>query len=89
MWEFHERLAQKAGIAPEMAARYARHLGNVLGNAVPGLPPTYLRRMRRSICLRIARCTRGFLSSFKMNRRVRGFLRSFKARVFLFKGIAS
>jgi hypothetical protein len=37
--EFHERLAQKVGIAPEMAARYARHPGDVVGDAMPGPPP--------------------------------------------------
>ncbi len=50
VWEFHQRLAQRAGIAPEHAARYARHLGSVLGDAVPEdeleaareeLPPEY------------------------------------------------
>ncbi len=50
VWEFHERFAQKAGIAPEMATRYARHVGDVLGDAVPEeeleamreeLPPEY------------------------------------------------
>ena len=50
VWEFHERFAQKGGIAPEMAARYARHVGDVLGDAVPeeelealreDLPPDY------------------------------------------------
>ncbi len=35
VWEFYERLSQKAGLAPEHAARYARHVGNVLGGAVP------------------------------------------------------
>ena len=35
VWEFHERLARKAGIAPTHAARYARHVGSVLGEAVP------------------------------------------------------
>ncbi len=35
MCEFHERFAQKAGIAPEMATRYARHVGDVLGDAIP------------------------------------------------------
>jgi len=48
VWEVDERLAQKAGIAPEMAARYTRHVGDVLGDAMPeeeleasrhGLPP--------------------------------------------------
>ena len=77
VWEFHERLAQKAGITPEMAARYDRHLGDVPDDAVPALPPTYLRRIRRSTCLRIARWTRGFLSSFKISRRVRGSRRGF------------
>ncbi|HZC20002.1 MAG TPA: hypothetical protein VE225_09850 [Rubrobacteraceae bacterium] len=50
MWGFHEWLAQKAGIAPEHATRYARHVGNVLGAVVPeddldvdceDLPPQY------------------------------------------------
>ena len=36
MWEFHERLARKAGIAPtHAAARYARQVGSVLADAVP------------------------------------------------------
>lgn len=35
VWEFHERFAQKTSIAPEMATRYARHVGDVLGDAVP------------------------------------------------------
>ena len=35
VWEFYERFAQEAGIAPEMATRYARHVGDVLGDAVP------------------------------------------------------
>jgi uncharacterized protein (DUF2267 family) len=50
VWEFYERLAQKAGIAPTHATRYARYVGNVLGDAVPEseldaareeLPPEY------------------------------------------------
>lgn len=50
VWGFHERLAQKAGIAPEHATRYARHVGGVLGAVVPedelniareDLPPEY------------------------------------------------
>jgi uncharacterized protein (DUF2267 family) len=50
VWEFYERFAQRAGIAPEMATRYARHVGDVLGDAVPEeeleamreeLPPEY------------------------------------------------
>ena len=50
VWEFHERLAQKAGITPEHAARYPRHVGSILGDAVPEdeldaareeLPPAY------------------------------------------------
>ena len=50
VWEFYERFAQKAGIIPEMATRYARHVGDVLGDAVPEevldamreeLPPDY------------------------------------------------
>lgn len=50
VWEFYERLAQKAGIAPTHATRYARHIGSVLGAAVPEreldaareeLPPEY------------------------------------------------
>ena len=89
MWEFHERLAQKAGIEPEMPPATTGTSGTYSATWCRGLPPTYLRRIRCSICLRIARWTRGFLSSFKMSRRVRGFLRSFKARVFLFKVIAS
>ncbi len=35
VWEFHERLARKAGIAPTHAARYARQVGSVLADAVP------------------------------------------------------
>ena len=35
MWEFRERLARKAGIAPTHAARYARRVGGVLADAVP------------------------------------------------------
>ena len=35
VWEFHERLARKAGIAPPHAARYARQVGSVLADAVP------------------------------------------------------
>jgi hypothetical protein len=35
VWEFYERLAHKAGIAPEQATRHARHVGSVLGDAVP------------------------------------------------------
>jgi uncharacterized protein (DUF2267 family) len=35
VWEFHERLARKAGIAPTHAARYARQVGVVLADAVP------------------------------------------------------
>ncbi len=35
MWEFQERFARKAGIAPEMATRYARHIGDVLSDAIP------------------------------------------------------
>jgi uncharacterized protein (DUF2267 family) len=50
VWEFYERFAQKAGIAPTHATRYARHLGSVLGDSVPEseldaareeLPPEY------------------------------------------------
>lgn len=50
VWEFHERLARKAGTAPTHAARYARRVGSVLGDAVPEsvldaareeLPPEY------------------------------------------------
>ncbi len=50
VWAFYERLSQKAGIAPEHATRYARHVGSVLGDAVPedaldeareDLPPEY------------------------------------------------
>lgn len=49
-WEFFERFAQKASITPEMATRYARHVGDILGDAVPEeelaamheeLPPGY------------------------------------------------
>ena len=35
MWEFHERLARKAGTVPTHAARCARHVGGVLAGAVP------------------------------------------------------
>lgn len=35
VWEFHERLARKAGTAPTHAARYARHVGGVLADALP------------------------------------------------------
>ena len=35
VWEFHERLARKAGIAPTHAARYARQVGSVLADTVP------------------------------------------------------
>jgi hypothetical protein len=35
VWEFHERLACKAGIAPTHATRYARQVGDVLADAVP------------------------------------------------------
>lgn len=50
MWEFYERFAQRADIAPEMAVRYAWHVGEVLNDAVPEeeldtvrevLPPEY------------------------------------------------
>ncbi len=50
VWEFYERLAHKAGLAPEHAIRHARHVGSVLGDAVPedeldaareDLPPEY------------------------------------------------
>ena len=50
VWEFYERFAQKAGLAPEMAAYYARHVGDMLSGAVPQeeldtvreeLPPDY------------------------------------------------
>ena len=35
VWEFHERLASRAAVAPEQAARYARHVGVALGGRVP------------------------------------------------------
>jgi hypothetical protein len=50
VWEFYKRFAQEAGIAPTYATRYARHVGSVLGDAVPEreldaareeLPPEY------------------------------------------------
>jgi uncharacterized protein (DUF2267 family) len=34
-WEFYERFAQRAGIAPEMATHYARHVGDALSDTVP------------------------------------------------------
>ena len=33
--EFYERFAQRAGIAPEEATRYARHIGDALSGALP------------------------------------------------------
>lgn len=60
VWEFYERFAQRAGIAPEMATHYARHVGDVLGDAVPEeeleamceeLPPS--TGSYRSACSRI------------------------------------
>jgi hypothetical protein len=35
VWAFYERLSQKAGIAPEHATSYTRHVGSGLGDAVP------------------------------------------------------
>lgn len=35
VWEFYERLSQKAGLSLEHSTRYARHVGNVLSVAVP------------------------------------------------------
>ncbi len=35
VWEFYERLSQKAGLSLEHSTRYARHVGNVLGVTVP------------------------------------------------------
>ncbi len=50
VWVFYERFALRAGITPEMATRYARHVGDTLSDAVPEeeleairdvLPPEY------------------------------------------------
>jgi hypothetical protein len=35
LWQFYEQLSQKAGMAHEHAIRYARHVGTMLGDAVP------------------------------------------------------
>lgn len=35
VWEFYERLSQKAGLSLEHSTRHARHVGNVLSVAVP------------------------------------------------------
>ena len=35
VWQFYERLSQKAGMVHEPAIRYAWHVGNMLGDAVP------------------------------------------------------
>ena len=35
VWEFYERLSQKASLSLEHSTRYARHVGNVLSVAVP------------------------------------------------------
>jgi hypothetical protein len=35
LWQFYEQLSQKAGMAHEHAIRYTRHVGTMLGDAVP------------------------------------------------------
>jgi hypothetical protein len=35
VWQFYELLSQKAGMAHAHAIRYAWHVGNMLGDAVP------------------------------------------------------
>ena len=35
LWQFYEQLSQQAGMAHEHAIRYARHVGTMLGDAVP------------------------------------------------------
>jgi len=35
VWQFYEQLSQKAGMAHEHTIRYAWHVGNMLGDAVP------------------------------------------------------
>ena len=47
-------------------------------------PRTYLRRIRRSICLKTARRTRGFFRRFMSARRILGFARSLNIRFLLF-----
>lgn len=50
VWEFYERFAQKAGIGPGQATRYARYAGGVVGEVMTDeeleaareeLPPEY------------------------------------------------
>ncbi len=79
VWEFHERLAQRAGIAPEHATRYARHVGSVLGDAVPedeldaareDLPPSIGNW--RSVCSRTPTTTdRSYASPLSCDRPTR------------------